>query len=190
MKAICTTVFAVLSVAALQAQDSAPTCHNCPASYVSAEEIKAYLDRAPALAAKTGVADQPARTVDFGKGNVVVAVVYRPKMTAQQPVTEHDLVSEVYYVLDGEGTLVTGPDITGGERRPGSKNISGTGIRNGQTYNLKAGDAVIIPAGTGHWFTRIDDHIRYMNIRIDPEKTTPLKDEAASKADLAGKAAK
>jgi hypothetical protein len=36
----------------------------------------------------------------------------------------------------------------------------------------------------GHWFTRIDDHIRYLMIRIDPDKVTPLKDEAESKADL------
>jgi len=36
----------------------------------------------------------------------------------------------------------------------------------------------------GHWFTRIDDHIRYLIIRIDPDKVTPQKDEAASEADL------
>jgi len=36
-------------------------------------------------------------------------------------------------------------------------------------------------AGTGHWFTRIDDHIDYLMIRIDPDKVTPLKSEAQSK---------
>jgi hypothetical protein len=43
----------------------------------------------------------------------------------------------------------------------------------------------VIPAGTGHWFTKIDDHIDYLMVRIDPDKVTPLKDEAASKAYLA-----
>ena len=43
---------------------------------------------------------------------------------------------------------------------------------------------VVIPAGTGHWFTKIDDHIDYLMVRIDPDKVTPLKDEAASKAYL------
>ena len=43
---------------------------------------------------------------------------------------------------------------------------------------------MIIPAGVGHWFTKIDDHISYLMVRIDPDKVTPLKDEAASKADL------
>jgi hypothetical protein len=45
---------------------------------------------------------------------------------------------------------------------------------------------VIIPAGVGHWFTKIDDHIAYLMVRVDPDKVTPLKDEAASKADLSG----
>ena len=54
------------------------------------------------------------------------------------------------------------------------------------THELKPGDVVIIPAGTGHWFTKIDDHITCLMVRIDPDKVTPKKDEAAAKADLAG----
>jgi quercetin dioxygenase-like cupin family protein len=50
---------------------------------------------------------------------------------------------------------------------------------------LTAGDVIVIPAGTGHWFTKIDDHITYLMIRLDPDKIVPLKDEMASKADLA-----
>ncbi len=63
-------------------------------------------------------------------------------------------------------------------------------IRNGITYELKPGDVVIIPAGTGHWFTKIDDHITYLMVRLDPEKITPNKSEADSKAYLASPAKK
>jgi uncharacterized protein YjlB len=35
------------------------------------------------------------------------------------------------------------------------------------------GDVVVIPAGTGHQFTKIDDHISYLMVRIDPDKVTP-----------------
>jgi quercetin dioxygenase-like cupin family protein len=52
-------------------------------------------------------------------------------------------------------------------------------------YDIKAGDVVIIPAGTGHWFTRIDDHINYLMVRFDPDKVTPLRDAAQSRAYLA-----
>jgi hypothetical protein len=51
-------------------------------------------------------------------------------------------------------------------------------VRNGIAYDIKAGDVVVIPAGTRHWSTRIDDHIDYIMVRIDPDKVTPLKSEA------------
>jgi mannose-6-phosphate isomerase-like protein (cupin superfamily) len=182
----------------LAAQEMHPSCDRCSASYIPAAELNAYLDRAPARAAATGVADQQVRAVDIGKSNVDVGVVYRGKLTdsAKSPVAEHDLVSEVYHIIDGEATLMTGPDIVGLERRPPTNNnvrnlngpgSNGTSIRNGATYRLKAGDVIVIPAGVGHWFTQIDDHIRYLMIRVDPDKVTPLKDETSSKADLAGK---
>ena len=77
-------------------------------------------------------------------------------------------------------------------RRPPIENVrllngpggNGKSIRNGATYELKAGDVIVIPAGVGHWFTKVNDHIRYVMVRIDPDKVTPLKDEAAAQADL------
>jgi mannose-6-phosphate isomerase-like protein (cupin superfamily) len=131
-----------------------------------------------------------------GKSNVAVALVHRTKITTPGEVAEHDFVSEVYHVIDGSATLVTGPELVDKKRRPADNDnvrfLNGPGnnaasIRNGVTHQLKAGDVVVIPAGTGHWFTKIDDHITYLMIRVDPDKVTPLKDEAASKADLAGR---
>jgi quercetin dioxygenase-like cupin family protein len=61
---------------------------------------------------------------------------------------------------------------------------NGSEIRNGTSHQLKVGDVVVIPAGTGHQFTKIDDHITYLMVRIDPDKVTPLKSEAESKAYL------
>jgi mannose-6-phosphate isomerase-like protein (cupin superfamily) len=178
----------------LLAQDSHPSCNKCSGTYITAEEIQAYLKRAPADAVVT---DQQVRAVDVGKSNVDIGVVYRNK-TAGGAVAEHDLVSEVYHVIDGSATLVLGSDITDLKRRPADDRAvrmlngpggNGASIRNGATYQLKPGDVVIIPAGVGHWFTKIDDHISYLMVRVDPDKVTPLKDEAASKADLASGAA-
>jgi mannose-6-phosphate isomerase-like protein (cupin superfamily) len=175
----------------LQAQDSHPSCNKCSGTYIASGEIQAYLKRAPADA----VTDQQVRAVDVGKSNVDVGVVYRGKQTAGGAVAEHDLVSEVYHVIDGTATLVLGSDITELKRRPADDRAvrflngpgaNGASIRNGATYRLKPGDVVIVPAGVGHWFTEIDDHIAYLMIRVDPDKVTPLKDEAASKADLTG----
>jgi mannose-6-phosphate isomerase-like protein (cupin superfamily) len=183
---------AILFALTLGAQN--PTCNKCSATHIPNDEIQAYLKRAPARAANS-VADQQVRAIDVGKSNVDIGVVYRSGRQAEgSAVAEHDQVSEVYHVLDGSATLVTGSDITDWKRRPAdNENVrllngpggNGTSIRNGATYQLKAGDVIVIPAGVGHWFTQIDDHIRYLMIRIDPDKVTPLKDQASSKADLA-----
>jgi hypothetical protein len=62
---------------------------------------------------------------------------------------------------------------------------SASEIRNGVSYEMKKGDAVIIPAGTGHLSTRIDDHITYLMVRVDHDKVTPHETLADSMADLA-----
>jgi mannose-6-phosphate isomerase-like protein (cupin superfamily) len=173
-----------------QGNDPAPSCTMCPGTYIPNSEIQAYVKRAIA----NQLTDQQVRQVDIGKANVGVAVVYRGRLdNPKATVAEHDLVSEVYHVIDGSGTLVLGPDLIDKQRRPATENtvrlLNGPGhnaaaIRNGVTYELKAGDAVVIPAGTGHQFTKIDDHITYLMVRIDPDKVTPHKTEADSKADL------
>lgn len=194
MRSILFGALAGASVAvAVLAQDAGPqpTCNMCPATYISSAEVQAYVKKA--MAEK--LTDQQIRDVEIGKAHVGVGVVHRPRLTAPAPnsVAEHDLVSEVYHVMSGAGTLVTGPDLVGRQRRPADletvRLFNGPGnnaasIRNPSTHELKVGDVMVIPAGTGHYFTRIDDHITYLMIRMDPDKVTPLKDEAASKAYL------
>jgi len=185
-------IAAACSLAALTAQgDPQPTCRMCPASYIANDEIQAYVKKA--IAEK--LIDQQIRDVEIGKSHVGIGVVHRGKLAAPAPesVAEHDLVSEVYHVIEGTATLVTGPDLVGKKRRPADletvRLFNGPGnnsasIRNGVTHELKAGDVIVIPAGTGHWFTKIDDHITYLMIRLDPDKVTPLRDETASRAYL------
>jgi mannose-6-phosphate isomerase-like protein (cupin superfamily) len=191
------TLFVVIPSAPIHAQqrqqtDPQPTCNMCQGTYLPAQEIQAYLKKA--VAEKR--TDQQARDVDIGKAHIAIGVVHRGKLEApaKDSVAEHDLVSEVYYIMSGGGTLVLGPEITNMQRRPATLETvrlrngpgnNGTEIKNGKTYNLKPGDVVIIPAGTGHWFTRIEDHLSYVMVRIDPDKVTPLMDEEASKKWLA-----
>jgi mannose-6-phosphate isomerase-like protein (cupin superfamily) len=187
-------VAAVGMSAALAAQGDRPnpTCHMCPGTYVPADEIQAYVKKAIA----ENRIDQQVRDLDIGKSHVGIGVVHRGKLTRPETagaVAEHDFVSEVYHIIEGTATLVLGPDLVNPKARPADletvRLFNGPGfnsdsIRNGVSYDLKPGDVIVIPAGTGHWFTKIDDHITYLMVRIDPDKKTPLRDEAMSKAYL------
>jgi mannose-6-phosphate isomerase-like protein (cupin superfamily) len=181
----------LLSAAIAQGDNPEPTCTMCPGTYIPAEELQAYTKKA--VAEKR--IDQQVRDVDIGKAHVAIGMVHRGKLgvPAPQSVAEHDLVSEVYHIIDGSGTLVLGPDLVDKKRRPADEEtvrlFNGPGnnaasVRDGVSYQLKPGDVVVIPAGTGHWFTKIDDHIDYLMVRIDPDKVTPVRDEAASRAYL------
>jgi mannose-6-phosphate isomerase-like protein (cupin superfamily) len=167
--------------------DPQPTCTMCPGTYVPAAELEGYAKKA--LAEK--LLDQQVRDVDIGKAHIGIGMVHRGRLDQPAPdsVAEHDQISEVYHVLSGAGTLVLGPDILNRQRRPATLRTvvefngpgnNGSEVRDGIAYQIKAGDVVVIPAGTGHWFTRIEDHIDYIMVRIDPDKVTPLKSEAQS----------
>ena len=188
------TALGLLAAPALaQAPDSnpQPSCDMCAGVYVPAEEIAAYTKKAQT----EHRIDQQVRDIDIGRVRIALGVEHRGKLDRPGPqaVAEHDLVSEAYHILDGSATLKLGPDLVNKKRRPADEETvrlyNGPGnnaddIKDGVSYNLKAGDVVFIPAGTGHMFTHIDDHIDYIMVRIDPDKITPLKDEAASKAYL------
>jgi mannose-6-phosphate isomerase-like protein (cupin superfamily) len=192
-----TAIVTIISLsAALLAQGDRPqpTCRMCPGTFIPKSEIDAYVAKAIA----ENRVDQQVRDIDIGKSHVGIGVVHRGKLAgpAKDSVAEHDFVSEVYHIIEGTATLELGPDLVNPKARPADletvRLFNGPGfnseaIRNGVKYDLKPGDVVVIPAGTGHLFTKIDDHITYLMVRIDPDKKTPLRDEAASKAYLATK---
>lgn len=180
--------------AALMAQekinptDPQPTCNMCPGTVIPLSELEAYTKKAMA----ERLIDQQVRDIEIGKAHVGVGMVYRGKLDKPRAdsVAEHDQVSEVYHVISGSATIVLGPDLVNRQRRPATQRTvvefngpgnNGSDILNGVAHQIKAGDVLVIPAGTGHWFTKIDDHINYLMIRYDPDKVTPLRSEAQSK---------
>ena len=189
---LCVTVVSAFLIGRLSAQDVQPSCDMCPTTYVAAEEFQEY----GAVARASGRVDQQVRSLDIGKTNVQIALAHRGRLDTPRPVSvaEHDLVTEVYYVLSGAGTVLTGPDLVDTRRRPADNRAvrllngpghNAAGVRNGVVNELKQGDVFVIPAGTGHQFTTINDHITYLMIRVDPDKVVPLMDAAASRTYLA-----
>lgn len=151
-----------------------------PATDVSAATIQATLKDAIAK----GVTDTPIRTVDAGGHNIGIGVVQRPKGTNLVGGALHDKVSEVYYVIEGAGILVTGGTLVNPQRRDSAASVvtqingpgvSGTAIQGGARRRIATGDMVIIPAGTPHWFPEIQEALTYVVVRVDPSRVVTLK---------------
>lgn len=158
----------------LTAADNKPS----RATYVTNAEIQAALKSAPPDSAT----DTPVRTVDVGKANVGVGIVYR-SARAKQAAVAHDDITEVYEILEGTGTLVTGGAIVAGNGKtvthdsagPSGPSQRGASIREGESRRVGPGDIVIIPPGVAHLFTQIDGTIKYAVVRVDPDRVLPLK---------------
>jgi mannose-6-phosphate isomerase-like protein (cupin superfamily) len=170
-------LFALFAVAPDVAapQQAVPPASSLPATYVSAEDIQGNLKAAPDSATNPL---PNVRVVDAGGYNVAVGVIHR-QQTPPGVAAVHFKVTEIYHVMDGAGTLVTGGAMVNAKTRPADAisvrledgpGASGTGIQGGVTRRIKAGDVVVIPAGVPHWFSQIEGSITYVVVRVDPER--------------------
>ena len=162
-------------VYALAAADSKPAS----ATYIVASDVQSTLKGMP----PNSVTDRQMRVVDTGKQNVGIGVVHRSAQAAQNAV-EHDQVTEVYHILAGSGTMVTGGALVNPQRRPANDaalrdltgpSTTGASVQKGESRHVGPGDIIIIPAGVGHWFSAVDGSIDYVVVRVDPGKVVNLK---------------
>jgi mannose-6-phosphate isomerase-like protein (cupin superfamily) len=147
-----------------------------PAVDVTGADVTAFLDRLP----RDRVSDLPIRIADVGGYKVGVYGVFRPKTSLQTAIAHETTVSEIYYMLEGTATLVTGGSMI--DRKdagpsPNTKrpNYRGSRIEGGVTRRVVPGDVVIIPGRVPHWWSQLESDIRYLIFRPDPEGLQPVK---------------
>src|ERR1700678_1123099 len=85
--------------------------------------------------------------------------------TAVGPAAVHEKEAEMFYVLDGSATLVTGGKLID-EKRNNAENLGGTGIEGGKSQAVAKGDFVIVPENTPHWFSAINGTIVLMSLHV------------------------
>jgi len=172
---IVLSAVSALSCGVALAQKPAAGKEPLAATYISASDIQSNVNGAPDAATNPS---PNIRVVNEGAYNVAVGVLHRPA-TPLGVAALHHRVSEVYHVMDGSATLVTGGKIVDMKERPAdTKSVmledgpsaSGPSIEGGVTQHIKAGDVVIIPAGVPHWFSKIEGSITYIVVRFDPNK--------------------
>jgi mannose-6-phosphate isomerase-like protein (cupin superfamily) len=73
--------------------------------------------------------------------------------------------AELFYVVEGSGTLVTGGKLRD-ERQTNADNLTGSAIDGGTRRRLAKGDYVMVPENTPHWFGEIDGTLVLMSIHL------------------------
>lgn len=116
-------------------------------------QIKSDLDHS--ISALGIVAGQATTVVETGTGQIVV----RRRQDGPNNASVHDDVTEIYNVVSGSGTFVTGGAFA-------SANDRTAGISGGVSRHIQAGDFVVLPPGTPHWFSKIDGSITYVETRF------------------------
>ena len=85
--------------------------------------------------------------------------------TAVGPAAVHEKEAELFYVIDGTGTLVTGGKLKD-EKRSNPTNLSGSGIDGGQNRVVAKGDFIIVPENTPHQYVDIKGELILMSLHV------------------------
>src|SRR5688572_27295873 len=99
----------------------------------------------------------------FATGSDFSASVLRRTAAGQSEV--HVKETDIFYVVDGEATFVTGGTMVGAKETRANQ-LLGSGIDGGQVHQLKKGDVIVIPAGVPHWFKDVPKSINYYTIKV------------------------
>ena len=81
------------------------------------------------------------------------------------PAAVHEKEAEMFYVIDGSATLMTGGKLTN-EKRTNAENLTGDGIEGGKPQAISKGDFVIVPENTPHWFSSINGTLVLMSLHV------------------------
>jgi mannose-6-phosphate isomerase-like protein (cupin superfamily) len=77
----------------------------------------------------------------------------------------HEKEAELFYVIDGSATLVTGGKLVN-EKRTDAANLNGSGIEGGSPRNIVKGDWVLVPQNTPHWFSPINGVLLLFSMHV------------------------
>ena len=133
-----------------------------PAPAPASATFKSNADLMKVLADKGSAAGAP----DSFSAPVVAGDHYQINLvrrTKGASALAHDVGTEIHSVVDGSATFVTGGTIV----RPAGGGRGGGTVSNGESRHVSAGDIVLIPPRTPHWYQTVDGTVTYLEIRFD-----------------------
>lgn len=137
-----------------------------PAVIVNADRLSATMQASAANnTLDTKVAETPVK-----EGLIRVGVIYRTQPETRALV--HQELTEIYYIVEGGGTLVTGGRAEDAQPVSDPPNLGPTPSFfvtqvGGETRRVGVGDVVILPAGLPHRLSELDGPTSYIIYRFE-----------------------
>lgn len=163
-------VLTVVTPSVIAQAPAAPSSATTSSVYISAEEIAKTLQQSIA----NNVIDQPIKAMDVttpAAHRASLALLRRTKPEATALI--HDRVTEIYQIVEGAGTIVTGGALMNAKETDLTRLNAGpsrTGVhQGGDSRRVGPRDVIIIPAGTAHRFSALDGPITYLVYRFEPK---------------------
>lgn len=156
MRVLSSALLVVFYTASSFAQTpTPPPTDRAKATHFTAADLQAALAKLPT--------DRPAASVRvFSLDPYNVAVEQRQPRA--QGASLHEAQAELFFVIDGSATMVTGGTITDGKRN--GTNIQGTTIDGGMRIVFNKGDFIMVPSGVPHQFVDITAPVRVMSMYL------------------------
>src|SRR5437762_14235469 len=82
-----------------------------------------------------------------------------------QAAAVHEKEAELFYVIEGVGTIVTGGKLVE-EKRTNEANVTGTSIQGGVTKQISKGDWGLVPEGVPHQIPNVEGAITVMSLHL------------------------
>jgi mannose-6-phosphate isomerase-like protein (cupin superfamily) len=146
----------ILSLPAAAAAQTAPApTDRTKATVFSSAQLAAALGKLPS--------DRPSASVRvFSLAPYNVNVERR--LPRPQGASLHEAQAELFYVVEGSATLLTGGTLVSPTRT--GTNLSGTGIEGGVRQTFSKGDFLMVPSGVPHQFVDIQAPVQLMSIYL------------------------
>jgi mannose-6-phosphate isomerase-like protein (cupin superfamily) len=92
------------------------------------------------------------------------------RVNVPQNAAVHEKEAELFYVIDGSGTMVTGGKLVNPTRN--GDNLTATTSEGGTAKQMSKGDFLLVQEGVPHWFSKIDGEMTLMTLHLP---RTPAK---------------
>jgi mannose-6-phosphate isomerase-like protein (cupin superfamily) len=108
--------------------------------------------------------------------NILALAPYNANLeyrTAVGPSALHKHEAELFYVLEGTGTIVTGGKLVN-EKPTDAENLNGTAIEGGTSRPVAKGDLILVPENTPHWYSKVNGTLILMSLHV-PRPVPPAR---------------